>query len=483
MQAEMPYTESAKKKVIPLKVIPIVPYSVKGKYRNLKSLIVVVAYAVYFLLPWLRWEGESRTGQAVLFDLANSRFYLFDLVIFPQDLMILMALMVAAATFLFMSAAVYGRVFCGFFCFQTIWTDAFRYIEKQIQGEAQAQIRLRKAPWSAGKLYKLAATHSLWLLLAFATAATFTLYFADAPTLLAQVFSGSAPIAAYTAIATITATTYAAAGFAREDICRVACPYGKFLSVMQDAYTKTVVYDTARGERALGRAAPAVVPPSATARQAQGHGDCIDCGYCVNVCPTGVDIRKGFQIDCISCGLCIDACDTIMQSIRMPTGLIRFDRMQQPVNASMMTSTTSAPVVAGSNLRRNGYLLLLAASLAFIVHGLSALEPFSAVIQQQAQPLVTRLSNGDLKSRYIVRLTNKSAETETYRLVMAGLPAAARFSASEIKVPSGKTYTHAFDLVLPAAAADQLHGFSVTISPGKTPEHSQSYALGYITTR
>lgn len=463
------------------KVIPIVPYSVKGKYRNLKSLIVLVAYAVYFLAPWLRWEGDSRTGQALLFDIANSRFYLFDLVIFPQDLMILMALMVAAATFLFMSAAVYGRVFCGFFCFQTIWTDAFRYIEKQIQGEAQAQIRLRKAPWSIGKFYKLAATHSLWLLLAFATAATFTLYFADAPTLLAQVFSGSAPIAAYTAIATITATTYAAAGFAREDICRVACPYGKFQSVMQDTDTKTVVYDTARGERTLGRAAPAVVPPGAAARQAQGHGDCIDCRYCVNVCPTGVDIRKGFQIDCISCGLCIDACDTIMQSVRMPTGLIRFDRMQQSVNASGSSATTD-PAVTGSNLRRNGYLLLLAVSLAFIAYGLSALEPFSAVIQQQAQPLVIRLSNGDLKSRYIVRITNKSAETETYRLVMMGLPTVARFSAREVTVPSGKTYTHAFDLVLPATAAQQLRHFSVTVVPLSAPEHGKPYPLGYIST-
>lgn len=468
MQAEMTYSESAKRRVI-----PIVPYSVKGKYRNLKSLIVGVAYAMYFLLPWLRWHGDSRTGQALLFDLANSRFHFFDLVLFPQDLMIFMAIMVAAATFLFMSATLYGRIFCGFFCFQTIWTDAFRYIEKQIQGEAQAQMRLRKAPWSPGKLYKLAATHVLWLLLAFATALTFTLYFADAPTLLAQVFSGSASIAAYTAIVTITSTTYAAAGFAREDICRVACPYGKFQSVMQDPATRTVVYDTARGERALGRATPAQVQASAAVRQDQGYGDCIDCGYCVNVCPTGVDIRKGFQIDCISCGLCIDACDTIMKSVRLPTGLIRFDQMQQP-------QSVTATAGAGSKLKRNGYFLMLAASLAFIVYGLTRLEPFSAVIQQQAQPLVTRLSNGDLKSRYIVRLTNKSAQTETYHLATAGLPAAATSTAGEVKVPSGKTYTHTFDLVMPAAAAEQLHGFSVTVTPVSSPTERQTYRLGYI---
>lgn len=470
MQAEMTSSGSTTKSVA-RKVIPIVPYSVKGKYRNTKAAILAVAYAVFFLLPWLQWHGDSRQGQALLFDVANSRFYFFDLVIYPQDLMIFMAIMVAAATFLFMSATFYGRVFCGFFCFQTLWTDAFRFIEKTIQGEAQAQIRLRKAPWSLGKACKIAATHVLWLLLAFATALTFTLYFAEAHTLFIQVFSGKASIAAYTAIATITSTTYAAAGFAREDICRVACPYGKFQSVMQDPATKTVFYDTNRGERVLGRATPAIADVST--RKESGHGDCIDCGYCVNVCPTGVDIRKGFQIDCISCGLCIDACDTIMKSVKLSTGLIRFDAMQK-------AAQSADHAVSGSAIKRNGYLLLLAASVAFIVHGLTNLEPFSAVIQQQAQPLVTRLSNGDLKSRYTVRLTNKSPEPETYRLVAEGLPTAARFAEGVLKVPSGKTYTHVFDLVLPAAEAGYLDHFSVTVVPEKSPEDSKSYRLGYI---
>lgn len=468
MQAEMTNNGSTPKGMT-RKVIPIVPYSVKGKYRNIKTIILVVAYAVFFLLPWLQWHGDSRQGQALLFDLADSRFYFFDLVIFPQDLMIFMAIMVAAATFLFMSATFYGRVFCGFFCFQTLWTDAFRFIEKAIQGEAQAQIRLRKTAWGWGKVYKMVATHLLWLLLSFATALTFTLYFAEAHTLIMQVLSGTASIAAYTAIITITSTTYAAAGFAREDICRVACPYGKFQTVMQDPATKTVIYDTHRGERSLGRAVPATAQVSA--RQEKGYGDCIDCGYCVNVCPTGVDIRKGFQIDCISCGLCIDACDTIMSSIKLPTGLIRFDDMQR---------TEVVGQVSGSSLKRNGYLLVLVASVAFIVHGLASLEPFSAVIQQQAQPLVTRLSNGDLKSRYILRLTNKSAETQTYRLVTDGLPASARFAEGELKVPSGKTYTHAFDLVLPAEVAARFDHFSVTVVPAKSPEDSKSYRLGYV---
>jgi cytochrome c oxidase accessory protein FixG len=471
VQAEVTYAERANRKVI-----PIVPYSVKGKYRNIKSIILSIAYAFYFLLPWLTWHGDARTGQALLFDIANSRFYFFDLVIFPQDLMIFMAVMVFAATFLFISATLYGRIFCGFFCFQTIWTDAFRLIETWIQGEAQARIRLRKQAWSLGKLYKLGATHLLWLALAFATAITFTLYFADARTLITQIFSGDAAIAAYTAIATITTTTYVAAGFAREDICRVACPYGKFQSVMQDPATKTVVYDTARGERALGRVVPNKALKDASIRQEKGFGDCIDCGYCVNVCPTGVDIRKGFQIDCISCGLCIDACNNIMKSINLPTGLIRFDQMLQK------PQTIPDSVNLLTKLKKGGYLSLLLVCVGFILYQLNNLESFTATIQQQAQPLVTRLSNGDLKSRYIVRLTNKSSNTEKYSIAAKGLPSAAITGVRYFEVPSGKTYTYSLNLILGEEVAKRTTNFTMIIIPDKRPENKKEYQLSYIST-
>src|SRR5690606_6283029 len=175
-------------------------YSVKGRYRNRKTAVALLAYAVFFSMPWLIWNGDARTGQPLLFDIAGSRFHFFDIVLYPQDLMIFVAVMVFAATFLFMSAAMYGRVFCGFFCFQTIWTDAFRAIEKLVQGEAQARIRLRKQPWGAEKFVKFGLTHALWLALAFATALTFTLYFADARTLILRIFAGEAPFAAYACI-------------------------------------------------------------------------------------------------------------------------------------------------------------------------------------------------------------------------------------------------------------------------------------------
>ena len=454
------------------KVIPIVPYSVKGRYRNRKTAIALLAYAVFFSLPWLVWQGDARTGQPLLFDIARSRFHFFDVVLYPQDLMIFVAVMVFAATFLFMSAALYGRVFCGFFCFQTIWTDAFRGIEKLVQGEAQARMRLRKQPLGPERIARLALTHALWLVLAFATALTFTLYFADARTLFAQVFGGDAPFAAYACILVLTSTTYVAAGLARDDVCRVACPYGKFQSVMQDPATRTVVYDEARGERSLGRVAPDRRLKDAAARAAQGYGDCIDCGYCVNVCPTGVDIRKGFQIDCISCGLCIDACDTIMHSIKQPPGLIQFRQMPQQ---------TQPAALLGHRLKRYGYLAILAVCLGFLAYGLNHLEPFSATIQQQAQPLATRLANGDLRSRYVVRLSNKHSASERYRVAVEGLPAAAA-SVAYFEVPAGKTYTYMLNIVLAEAQARHTRQITVSVTPASQPAARREYLLGYVST-
>lgn len=453
------------------KVIPIVPYSVKGSYRNMKTLILVLAYIVFFSLPWITWHGTDRVGQVFLFDLANSRFYFFDLVIFPQDLMIFISIMVFAAIGLFISAAMYGRIFCGFFCFQTIWTDAFRMIEKFIQGEAQARIRLRDRAWDLEKIYKLGATYSLWFILAFATAVTFTLYFADARVLFDQIFRGLAPTAAYMTITVLTATTFVAAGIAKEDICRVACPYGKFQSVMQDPTTRTVVYDTNRGERELGRQAPTKTLKDATLRKEQGVGDCIDCSYCVNVCPTGVDIRKGFQIDCISCGLCIDACNHIMHSIKLPTGLIRFDQMMQP---------KSNEGNSWSRLKRVGYMCVLAISLGFFLYQINTLKPFSAIIQQQAQPLVTRMSNGDLKSRYVVRLTNKTAHTEHYLIQLEGVDLVSAHQVHSLEVPSGKTYSYSVDLILKETIAEQLKNFSISISSRNDPDNKQSFQQHYI---
>ena len=454
------------------KVIPIIPYSVKGRYRNRKTAIALLAFAVFFSLPWLTWHGNARSGQPLLFDIAHSRFDFFDIVLFPQDLMVFVVAMVFAATFLFMSAALYGRIFCGFFCFQTVWTDAFRAIERLVQGEAQARIRLRKQPWAVEKIIRLALTHALWLAFAFATALTFTLYFAEARTLAGQLIDGQAPLAAYACIIVLTATTYVAAGLAREDICRVACPYGKFQSVMQDLMTRTVVYDEARGERSLGRIASSKGLKELADRATQGYGDCVDCGYCVNVCPTGVDIRKGFQIDCISCGLCIDACDNIMQALKQPPGLIQFRQMPQQTQAV-------DGALPGQGFKRYGYLTILVICLGLLAYQLNHLEPYSATIQQQAQPLATRLANGDLRSRYVVRLSNKHSERECYRVTVEGMPARTAGAAC-FEVPAGKTYTYVLNVVLAEEQARRTRHITVSVTPASQPAARCEYRLGYV---
>lgn len=450
------------------KVIPIVPYSVKGRYRNFKTLVLVVAYSVFFSLPWLTWHGEHRTGQPILIDLATLRVNFLDLVIFPHDLILLVGLLILGVVLLFMAASLYGRVFCGFFCIQTVWTDAFRFIERAVQGEAQARLRLRKQLWTPEKILKLGATHALWLLLAFASALTFTLYFLEAPVLFSSIFNGTAPTAAYVAVTALTATTYVAAGLAREDICRVACPYGKFQTAMQDANTLTVVYDSQRGERTLGRTTPRAELKQPGSRAQKGVGDCISCNYCVNVCPTGVDIRQGFQLDCISCGLCVDACNTIMDSVQLPRGLIRFERGQTTQQGRRRLNTKTL-----------GYSGVMAAMLGFVVYTANTLEPFDATVQHHAQPLVTRMSNGDFKNRYIVRITNKTTEKARYVLRVEGVPEQALGGTTELLVPAGKTYTQTFSVVLPEKTALNTDKFRLILQQQGAAPASKSFNLSY----
>jgi cytochrome c oxidase accessory protein FixG len=461
----------------PKKVIPIIPYSVKGKFRNTKTAILLLAFLTFFGTPWMIWHGSSRTGQPIMFDLVHSKMYLFDFTLYPQDLMIFMAIMVFAAALLFMSAAFYGRIFCGFFCFQTIWTDAFRFIETMVQGEAQARDRLKKQPWNLSKIYKIGLTHLLWLILAFATGLTLTLYFGDARRMFMQIIDGTASAVVLQTITIVTITTYTAAGIAREEICRVACPYGKFQAIMQDPSTRTVIYDVDRGERVLGRALPDKQLKTASLRSELGYGDCIDCNYCVNVCPTGVDIRKGFQIDCISCGLCIDACDTIMKKINLPNGLIRFDKMLPNKDIDIPVATS------WSKILKAGYFVVLAASAIFIAWALATLEPFSAQVQQQSQPLSTTLSNGDIKSGYNIRLTNKSSKVEEYKVYSYGLPEAAVLQQNSFRVPPGKTYNYTFHVVMSAAASRDTTGFHMSIVPTSNLKAKQEFDLNYITNR
>ena len=391
--------------------VSIYPRSVKGRFRNLKWGILTLAYGVYFLLPWLRWERAIGIPQAVSFDIEGRRFYLFDLVVHAQDIFWLTGFLIIAALLLFFVTGLAGRVFCGYFCFQTLWTDLYMLIERLVQGERVARIRLDKAPWSAGKVAKKGLTHLLWLAVAFWTGLTFTFYWGDATRLFVQFFAGTAPFPAYATTLFLTMTTYVMAGLAREQVCTYMCPYARFQGAMFDRDTLIVAYDAKRGEGEAGRHKIARGFKSREDRQVDGAGDCIDCGYCVQVCPTGIDIRNGLQYQCVSCALCIDACDTIMDSLGWPRGLIKYtsERSQSGEKTRFLTA---------KNIAYGGALLISIAVLVLNIHNSMPLD-FS--VSQVRQPLFVQLSDGRIQNSYEIKLNNKTDKVVDFELQIAGL--------------------------------------------------------------
>lgn len=394
--------------------VPVYPRSVKGRFRNLKWGILGLAYGVYFLLPWLRWERNVGPDQAVLFDIAARKFYLFDLVVHAQDLFWLTGFLIIAALLLFFVTGLAGRVFCGYFCFQTLWTDLYMLIERLVQGDRVARMRLDKAPWSADKLLRKGATHLLWLLAAFWTGLTFTLYWDDAPELIVDWFSGKAPFAAYATTLFLTATTYVMAGLAREQVCTYMCPYARFQAVMFDADTRIVAYDVVRGEGSQGRHRVSRDLKTLEQRHEQGVGDCIDCGYCVQVCPTGIDIRNGLQVQCITCALCIDACDTIMKSLGWGESLVRYTSEKQ---AAGQPSRLLKP-------RTVGYGLVLLSAASALVWSVGHQAPLELSVVQMRQPLFVRLSDGRIQNSYELHLENKTDDPVRLVIMMRGLAGA-----------------------------------------------------------
>ncbi len=394
--------------------IPVYPRSVKGGFRNIKWVILGVAYGVYFLLPWLRWERPVGPDQAVLFDIVSRRFYLFDLVMHAQDLFWLAGFLVVAALLLFFITSLAGRVFCGYFCFQTLWTDLYLLIERWVQGDRVARIRLDKSAWNVNKIYRKLLTHFLWLLVAFLTGLTFTLYWENAPALIGKFFSGSAPFPAYATTLFLMTATYVMAGMAREQVCTHMCPYSRFQAVMFDQDTRIVAYDEQRGEGKAGRHKVGRTLKTRGQRQAEGIGDCIDCGYCVQVCPVGIDIRNGLQIQCISCALCIDACDTMMLSLGWEKGLIRYSSENQ---LKGLTSRLLKP-------KSIAYAVVLLAVIAALLRSIGQQAPIDFSVVQVRQPLFVRMSDGRIQNSYDLRLENKTNDSIPLAVMMDGLAGA-----------------------------------------------------------
>ncbi|MGK2951458.1 MAG: cytochrome c oxidase accessory protein CcoG [Thiobacillus sp.] len=460
------------------KRIPIFTRSVKGRFRRFKTSVLVLAYAIYFLLPWVPWSRLDAPAQALLFDLPGRRFLIFGLTVYPQDVIWLALLLFIAAILLFFVTGLVGRAFCGYFCFQTLWTDFFIWIEHKVQGERPARVRLYRQPWDREKVLKVGGTHALWLLASFWTGLTFVAYFTYAPQLVVDFFSGQAAAAAYITTSILMLSTYAAAGLMREQICTYVCPYGRFQSVMYEAETLAVHYDAKRGEAAHGRAAARAGQRTLAERHEKGLGDCVDCGLCVQVCPVGIDIRDGLQYKCISCGLCIDACNTIMDSFSFPRGLIRYDSEQ-----NLASPTPAAPKVQWKRLKTIGYGVALVLMTGYLAYSVVTRGSFDRAVNQIRQPLYVVLSNGDIRNRYQIRITNKAAQEQTYVISARGIPADALDLGNfrEITIKSGHSGLVQASVRLPPAVAAQTQRFELIITPQGKPTEANTESVRFDT--
>lgn len=298
----------------------IFPQRVFGFFRNVKWATMTVALVIYYWTPWLRWDrGPGAPDQAVLIDIPGRRFYFFFIEIWPQEVYYITGILIIAALALFLLTAVAGRVWCGYACPQTVWVDLFLVVERFVEGDRNARMRLDKGPWTLNKLAKRTAKHSVWLAIAVLTGGAWVFYFADAPTLFIDLVTLRADEIAYVTVAVLTATTYILGGFAREQVCTYMCPWPRIQSAMIDEDSLIVSCQNQRGEpRGHG---------AVGGGKREGLGDCISCNQCVVVCPMGIDIRNGMQLECISCALCVDACNGVMDKIGKPRSLIGYNTM------------------------------------------------------------------------------------------------------------------------------------------------------------
>ncbi|MCU0842333.1 MAG: cytochrome c oxidase accessory protein CcoG [Thiobacillaceae bacterium] len=443
------------------KRVAVTPRSIKGAFRNFKNALLLLGFAVYFLLPWMPWPRPDGPSQVVMFDIPGRRYLLFDLAVYPQDIFWLSLLLFIASVLLFFATALVGRAFCGYFCFQTLWTDAFIWLEHFLQGERPHRLKLARESWgNREKLLKVGGTQLAWGLLSFWTAMTFVLYFGYAPELLARFFTGQAPAAAYITVATLTLTTYLAAGVLREHVCMFICPYGRFQSAMYDPETLTVHYDARRGEGTGGRVSARAGLRGREERAARGHGDCIDCGLCVQVCPVGIDIRDGLQYKCISCGLCVDACNSIMDKMGYPRGLVRYDS-----ETNLARPEPARPRLDWKRLKVIGYGVSLVLMTGYLAYDMTHRQSFEHSVQQVRQPLYVVLSDGSIRNRYQIRLTNISGAEETYSIDARGLPDGALDLGNfrQVTIRNGKSVMVMASVSLDPRTAERISEFEFVI--------------------
>jgi cytochrome c oxidase accessory protein FixG len=452
----------------------IFPKRAEGAFRRLKWIIMAVTLGIYYITPWLRWDrGIYAPDQAVLLDMANKRFYFFFIEIWPQEFYFVAGLLVMAGVGLFLVTSVVGRAWCGYACPQTVWTDLFLVVERFIEGDRNARIKLDNGPWTFRKIGLRIVKHSVWIVIAVLTGGAWIFYFADAPTLLKNFVTLQAPFVAYATVGVLTATTYVFGGIMREQVCIYMCPWPRIQAAMLDEDSLVVTYNDWRGEpRSHGSKKAAAAGLSV--------GDCVDCNACVAVCPTGIDIRNGQQMECITCALCIDACDSVMEKVGKPKGLISYSTLRD-YNHNLAVACSTPGTIDPAKVRIangsfvadikhfNWRIFLRVRTLIYIAMwslvGLGLLylllirDRLEVNVQHDRNPVAIKLSDGSVRNGYTIKLLNMMQEPRVITLSIEGLP------GSEIEI-SGMENVKGQNAAVPVEP-DKLRALRVfvTVSP------------------
>ncbi len=415
-EADAPHVRAAQADADPTEHQPLYenrkkihPRKISGTWRRIKWAALWALLGLYYIGPWIRWDrGPNAPDQALLVDIAGRRAYFFGIEIWPQEVYYLTGVLILGAVGLFLATAWFGRVWCGFTCPQTVWTDLFMWVERKIEGDRNARMRLDNSPMSWGKAARKITKHAAWLVIALATGGAWIMYFNDAPTVVVDFFTGQASQAVYGFVALFTGTTYLLAGWAREQVCIYMCPWPRFQGAMFDEDSLVVTYEAWRGE------------PRGGAKKGQsfeGRGHCVDCGMCWQVCPTGVDIRKGQQMACIGCALCIDGCNSVMERFGLPPNLITYDSYANQI-ARAKGQPTRIRLLRPRSLAYIAILIVVGAIMAF---SFSTRERVGVNVLADRSPLFVQLAGGEIRNAYTFKILNMEREHKMYTLSTSGI--------------------------------------------------------------
>lgn len=434
-----------------------------GKFRNIKWLAASV-WLIFFLGPYLRW-GER---QAIILDIPNRKFQIFDITILPQDVWMLSLVLLFFAILLAVVTSVAGRVFCGYFCFQTVWTDIFTLIEEKLEGNPAQRRKLELAPWGGKKIAIKVVKHTIWIAIGVLTGIAFTLWFGDAYEMWHDYLTFNIHGFTLGAVGVFAFFTYLFAGLMREQVCFWLCPYARIQGVMMDAETIVPAYDYNRGEP-RGKLRKGAVE--------EGKGDCIECNQCIAVCPTGVDIREGQQEGCITCGLCLDACDTVMDKIGKPHGLIRYSSLDA------LEGIPHIPLVKRPRILV--YLAILVLAMSGIIYGLTHLGSLEIKVIHSRSPLFVQMSDGTIQNKYDLKILNKLDHDVEISITASGPEGLELVDGDKIlSLKSGRLTSRIMYVKVPMTSLnDSRMPLTFTIQNNSDANDSVSYSSAFFSPR